>query len=89
MKNNIVWVSTSKGLISFPKEVIKTNNIAPPIHIHQVAINNRDTSLYDKYQLTYEKNSIQVDFQGLAFRCRGDVSYEYRLLGLRDEWGEH
>ena len=86
VKNNIVWVSTSKGLISFPKEAIKTNNVAPRIHIHQLAINNRDTSIYSEYKLTYEKNSIQIDFQGLAFRSRGDIHYEYRLLGLRDEW---
>lgn len=87
-KENNVWVSTSKGLISFSKNSIKLNTTPPIINIENITINENDTTLQDSYLLNYDENSLQINFQGIAFRSRSNIKYRYRLLGLKEDWVE-
>lgn len=85
---SMVWVGTPKGLFSFPKNSIVKNTIAPPIYITNVSIHDKDTTMYEQYQLKYHQNNLQFDFLGLGFRARGNIKYQYQMLGIDTLWTE-
>lgn len=86
LQDSYVWVATSKGLTQIDTLSLGRNLAAPPIYITQVSVNEQIVPLQNEYRLPYDQNNIRVDFQGLALRSRGDFRYQYRLLGLSEQW---
>ncbi|MEM6297166.1 MAG: histidine kinase [Bacteroidota bacterium] len=87
LQGDKVWVATAKGLAVFDKEnPSPKNDISPPIYMTEFRVNEVPKSLKDVHELHYDENSIQISFQGLAFRSGGAFSYHYRLCGLDERW---
>lgn len=90
--NNVVvagqdaWLGTSKGLVKFDRSTNTFNSTPPPVHITAVKIWNRDTSINEQLDLEHNQNNLQIEFVGLAFRARGDVTYKYKLDGVDQDW---
>ena len=36
--------------------------------------------------LTYDQNSIHLDFIGIGFKAKGDISYQYKMSGVDKNW---
>ena len=83
---NKIYVTTSKGISFFDKTKIKINSISPPIYISKFKVNSKYKSLRKSYTLSYEKNFLQINFEGLSFRNSGDIEYQYRMLGIHSNW---
>jgi ligand-binding sensor domain-containing protein len=84
--NQKVWLSTAKGLVSFDQNMPSKNEVAPLVYIKNISIHDKDTVLSDRYNLTYEQNSITINVEGLAYRSRGAFQYKYRMLGIDTIW---
>ncbi len=85
-QDSTLWIGTSKGIVSFNESQIRKNETPIPIHIRGIAIWNKDTTLSDEYKLKYNQNNIQINYVGLGYRCRGNVEYKYRMLGIGEDW---
>lgn len=83
---DLVYVITSKGLITFPKKMSFKNDIAPSIFLDRIAINNKDTTIFESYNLAYDQNNIKINFNALAYRSQGDFQFKYRMLGIDTTW---
>ena len=81
-----VWVGTSKGLVNFDKSTNTFNSFSPPIHITKFKVWYRDTIKNEKLNLKYDQNNLQIEFVGLAFRARGNITYKYQLTGVDQDW---
>jgi ligand-binding sensor domain-containing protein len=81
-----IAVATNKGLQIFSLPMQLQNTVAPPIAITKVSVAERDTCLSANYTLSYHQNNINISFEGLAFRSRGEFKYRYRLVGLSSHW---
>ncbi len=81
-----LWVATPKGLLSMHKDSLKTNQTPPLIYIQAFKIAEEPLKLNDTYTLPYHKNNLKIEFQGLAYRSRGEFKYKYRMLGLDSVW---
>lgn len=81
-----LWVSTPKGLLCLHKDSLKRNTTPPLIYIQSFKISENEYKLNDSYTLAHDKNNIKIDFQGLAYRSRGEFRYKYRMLGLDSTW---
>lgn len=86
--NGRVWAATTRGLISFDKNLSATNKTAPTIFLKGIEINNTAHPLQTQLKLGYEQTNLKFYFEGLAIRARGNYLYEYRLLGLDSLWVE-
>jgi len=86
VNDSIVYVGTNDGIMTFAMDIETKNNIAPPIHITNFSIADKDTTIQDLYELDYDQNALQIDFVGLAYKCRGDVRYKYRMVGIDTSW---
>ncbi|MFK7772185.1 MAG: histidine kinase [Saprospiraceae bacterium] len=86
LTENEIWIGTSKGLINFPKNLSHRNLVAPTIHISALKIWERDTTLSTVYELDHHQNNFQIEFVGLGFRSKGNISYQYKLSGVDANW---
>lgn len=85
-KANNVYVGTNDGLTLFPFSAIRNVERPVPVFITGLKILNRDTTLRDSYNLSYEENNIKIFFKALSFRNGRDMTYRYRLEGIDKEW---
>ena len=83
---NQVWVATSKGLAIFSVTAKHKNKIPPPIYISNIKLEEKNTIVQDSFLLSYDQNNIQIDMIGLGYKGKGDISYQYKLFGLENNW---
>ena len=81
-----VWLSTAKGLVTFDQNMPSKNKVEPLIYIKGVAIHDKDTTVQEQYNLTYNQDNITIQVEGLAYRSRGAFQYKYRMLGIDTLW---
>jgi ligand-binding sensor domain-containing protein len=81
-----LWVATPKGLLCVHKDSLKRNQTPPTISIQRFQIGETVYKLDGEYTLAHNQNNIKIDFQGLAYRSRGEFKYKYRMLGLDTTW---
>jgi ligand-binding sensor domain-containing protein/anti-sigma regulatory factor (Ser/Thr protein kinase) len=81
-----IYVATNKGLTVLDKNNLKEKNIAIPVYISGIKVNEQDTLIQEKYLLPYFKNLINISFVGLSFKNAGNVTYKYRMSGINDDW---
>ncbi len=86
VNDSIVYVGTNKGIITFGVDSETENKTSPPIYFTNFSILDKDTTLQELYELDYDQSSLQIDFIGLAYKCRGDVRYKYRMIGIDTNW---
>lgn len=84
--DSTVYVGTNKGVVTFSINSENLNKIPPPIYIQKVLIFEKDTALSESYRLDYDQNSIQINFVGLGYKCKGNILYKYRMLGIDSNW---
>lgn len=84
--NGKIWVATNKGLsVFYPNHIVKTD-VSLPLYINQVIINEKDTTLQNKYDLTYNQNNVKIRFIALGYKNAGKLQYRYKMLGLDTGW---
>ncbi|MFA6922690.1 MAG: two-component regulator propeller domain-containing protein [Bacteroidales bacterium] len=86
VKDSVVYVGTSKGVTYFNYFKLKPNTIAPLVYINKIKINDKDTCLQNKFELTYKKNYINISFNGLAYRNSGKILYKLKMEGIDKAW---
>ena len=82
-----IWLGTPRGLVHLPQHYQSKNEKTPPIYLSAVRINGEDQTT-SKQDLAYWQNTLEFEFEGLAYRSRGTETYTYRLLGLEEDWGK-
>ena len=79
--DSILYIGTNLGLSVVHLAHLR-NSLSPiPIHFRNVKINEKDTLLFDHYELDFNKNNLAIDFMGISFSS--EVAYQYRI---NDNW---
>lgn len=85
-----VWVGTRAGLCSFPKSLLSEDNHRIPIDYHLrfcvFEINDKNVSLKQLSQLSYDQNKLTFHFKAISFRNRSSLVYRYKISELESEW---
>ena len=84
--NDEVFLSTTNSLIRFPLEVKAKNTFIPNINLHSIILNDSSSISKQKAHFKHFENNLLFKFQTTLFRSRQQFYYEYRLLGLNDNW---
>jgi ligand-binding sensor domain-containing protein len=81
-----IFVGTPKGLTYFDADNISQTSVCD-LQLTGIYITNK-YSAYDSanFSLPHKDNDIRFEFSGISFKSAGDITYQYRLLGLQSEW---
>lgn len=82
--SNNLFVGTNKGLSIINRTPLQST--IPPLHITQVAINQRDTILKNRYHLKHRQNNITISYVGLSYLSNQNIRYEYMMEGIDNSW---
>ncbi len=85
-KGEKVFVGTSKGLTFFEADKISQTSTCD-LQLTGVYIANKYWA-YDTtdFSLNHSDNDVRFEFSGISFKSAGEMRYQYRLLGLQQEW---
>lgn len=84
---NHIYIATDKGLSELNKlNEMKAGN-PPPVYISKIMINNHALNAgEDINKLTYNQNSILVNFIAITFQNPEKITYQYKLNKNNSEW---
>jgi len=86
IKGKKVYVGTPEGLNLFDESRISKRS-GCQLRMTGINVSGKDWD-YDTtaFTLPHKDNNIQFDFAGISFKSAGSIAYQYRLLGLDDNW---
>ncbi len=85
-EGNMVFVGTSAGLTYFDQTKVPKHSICY-IRLTGVSVSGKqENPENNNLVLSHRDNNIRFEFAGISFLSSGDITYEYRLRGLSDEW---
>jgi len=79
-----IWVATSEGLVSLPKDLPNNPNTYPPI-LQSVLVNNQSTTPNSTQSYPYQSNNWQFHFFSPNYKFPGKIPYRYKTHAY-DEW---
>ena len=79
-------IGTVKGLVSMDIDTSPINLLPPIVHIDNWYIDGKSIELRDGIVLGYNENNAMFQFSGITFNNSENIRFQYRLLGLDDEW---
>jgi ligand-binding sensor domain-containing protein len=97
-EKNRLLVGTVKGLEIYSPSEDKLNNAAPNTKINSIKLffgteninyyckGDTNSALPQTLILPHNKNNLTFNFVGISFTSPEKVKYQYRLLGLEDNW---
>lgn len=85
-QGNYIYAATNQGVIRFDKNLLYSNHTPPPIYISAFFVNDKEITLKNKHDLLYKENFIKINVLGLSYKNPGNITYQYRLVGLDSTW---
>lgn len=87
--NELIWLATDKGLVSFkPNKLIKSNT-PPKLVLESILVNeNRDIHYLDSTVFKSDQNNVSFNYKAISFKDPGNITYYYKLEGLDEKWLE-
>ncbi len=80
-----IFIATNKGLAIFA-DTSSFLELPVKLYLSSVRIQEKDTSIAEEYDLTYEQNNIKIEFTGIALRHAKELIYEYQMQGIDADW---
>jgi len=87
-KDEFLWVKGPGGLtiMEFSRE---SRDLTPPIvHIQTFEASGVPFDAARETELSYQQNSVSIEYVGISLRNERGVRYRYRMLGIDTNWTE-
>jgi signal transduction histidine kinase len=81
-----LWFATRDGLSVIDPLHMPLNQVAPPVVIEQVLVDDQERSLTDRLTVRPGASRLEFRYAGLSFRAPQKVRYRYRLEGFDKDW---
>lgn len=85
IKDNQLIAATSEGISVIDINSWSAVSVPPQIVMKNIAVDGSPW-LRDDIHIPYDHTEITLAFDGIHFRSLNRITYEYRLLGLDDNW---
>lgn len=80
-----IWISTSRGVVSFPRANEKYQSV-PPVYITAIKAVGKQYSVHSVLSFPQDSSLIEISFAGLSYSSCGNVEYKYRMNGVEQDW---
>jgi len=81
-----VYVGTNKGLSVFKEKDLTQSLLKPEINITKFLVNGKQKDPNQTISLDHDQNNLLIEFIGIHFQSLGEISYQYRMKGLDNDW---
>ncbi|MEO1515570.1 MAG: histidine kinase [Bacteroidota bacterium] len=86
-QDSMIYAATPGGLFLLEESEITTPIPPPGIHIDQVKIWNRDTSVNGQdLLLSHQQNNLEFHFSSVSFKSENRLRYLHRMIGIDSAW---
>lgn len=85
-KNGVIWMGYSNGMLCYNPAMENVHSKPPLLNITSVTANELLLDLNADQKLPSDNYKLQINFIGVSLKEPNQVQYQYRLLGLDDEW---
>ncbi|MVO08962.1 hypothetical protein GOQ30_07260 [Flavobacterium sp. TP390] len=86
VNNENIWLVSQEAIFEIEKKIHPKTYYPKEIYFKSVTINEKETSVQENYNLPYDSNRIKISFHTNGYFPDEELQYEYRLLGLSDQW---
>ncbi len=93
----ILWISTSEGIVYYDPDKEKDLNIPFSVHIRRAIVNNDSlvyagsktiSGIYPNVVIPYSQNDVRFEFSAASYEKSSANQYQYYLEGSDDTWSE-
>uniref|UniRef100_UPI004048CA0C sensor histidine kinase n=1 Tax=Flavobacterium sp. TaxID=239 RepID=UPI004048CA0C len=81
-----ILLASQESVFVIDKNIVPKSYRSKEVYIKTITINEKDTIVQANYTLPYDKNRIKITFHVNGYYPEDELLFEYRLLGLSDEW---
>ncbi|MFD2567412.1 sensor histidine kinase [Pseudotenacibaculum haliotis] len=85
-KGMLYILGNNGEVISLSKGVLNQEVVSPEVYFSEVKIQGKKRTLDERYSLTYDENSLEINFNTNFFNSEENIKYYYRLKGLEKDW---
>ncbi len=84
--DGVLWFVTGEGLTVY--EHVRHAPLPPPplVHIKRFQVSGTNVDLDQELKFSHGQNSCVIEFVGVSFRDEAAVRYQYRMIGLDNDW---
>lgn len=82
--DNIVYLATDNGLLSFNLNNVVSKKTKPKCYI--LNLKNQNSVVTNDYVFPYYKSDISIEFNGISYINQGNLTYYYKLNSKKDDW---
>lgn len=83
VNNTFIWFATNKGVLYFPKTILN-ESFSPFLEI--TAFQNDGLPVNQNDIISYFKNDLKFNFNGVLYKSLGNYTFEYKLEPFQTEW---
>ncbi len=91
-KENVMWMGTNDGILKYDPVYARPESTAFQTHISGIHVARGEQDQVNPQNLltrfSSSSNSLRFDFMSTDFTWESDPLFQYRLVGLAEEWSE-
>jgi len=84
--DGVLWFPSIRGVVRVDPRHIKTNPLAPPVHIEEVLVDGAPVALADAANIAPGARQWEFHYTGLSLLVPQSTSFKYRLEGFDKDW---
>jgi len=85
VQDSLIYAATNAGL-TIIDHTHQLNTQPPTLYIQQISANGKKIDSDTYYEGSYQDNNIRLEYVCLSYQSRGNISYEYKMSGIDQDW---
>jgi ligand-binding sensor domain-containing protein/serine phosphatase RsbU (regulator of sigma subunit) len=81
-----IWFGTVNGVFKYSPSLDNDLTPEPTLHITNFKINQKETPITEKINLSYKDNSLDFGFIGISLSNPEGITYKIKLEGYDEDW---
>lgn len=86
IKNNKIYVATSRGLTILTKENLNRQTEKQPLFFTNLWVNNEKINFNNELVFSYKENNLKIEYLCLSYSNLGNIEYQYSMEGVDKSW---
>ena len=86
--SGILWFGSSNGVLSYQPAMKRKDPPTPALSITSVSVNGEESEPRNGLKLRPGRYDLGIEYVGVYFTNSEEVTYRYKMEGLRNDWSE-
>jgi signal transduction histidine kinase/ligand-binding sensor domain-containing protein len=87
-RHGVLWFASERGLLRIDPRSVHDNAVPPEAIVEQVSVEHKPVRTDTTVVVQPGDSRIEFDYTGISFHSPSNVRFQYRLVGLGEDWQE-